>query len=225
VTSARQLVSAAAAVLLDFDGPVTVLLPPPANAEVADAARSPLLAAGLPLPAAIARTTDHLAVLRYAGTLDDDTFLPLVERVCVDAESLAAARSRPAPGGHEFIRYVHNSGRPLVIVTNNAREAVIAYLKRFELVAAVDGIAAREPHLPTLMKPHPASIRRGLAYAGTTPNRAILVGDSVTDVEAASAVAVPCIGLAKDTARADELRSAGAIAVVRSMTEIAQATF
>jgi len=218
MSAASDYVASAAAVLLDFDGPVTPLLPAPLNAQAAEAARRPLIAAGVSLPASVALTTDHLAVLRYAGTLDADALLAEVEEASISAEVDAAAVSRPAEGGHEFMRAIAATGRPLVLVTNNAPEAVVTYLARFGLADSVTGIAAREPHRPERMKPDPAPIVRALALAQVQPAYAVMVGDSVGDVEAANLAGVRCIGLAKDTTRAEELQHAGAVALVRSMT-------
>ena len=63
MTTARELLHDADALLLDFDGPVAALMPPPANARAADLARGPL--AGVAIPSPVAETTDHLAVLGY----------------------------------------------------------------------------------------------------------------------------------------------------------------
>ena len=93
---AVELFAAADAVLLDFDGPVTPLIPAPANLEVANAARAPLLARGVALGAHIGTTSDHLAVLRWAA-INLPEALPEVEASCDDAET-AAARDKERRG-------------------------------------------------------------------------------------------------------------------------------
>src|SRR5690606_38833421 len=78
-----------AAILLDFDGPITRLMPPPANAELAEAARKPLRQAGIELPGELAASTEHLAVLRFAATQSPELVLR-VDTVCTTGEVEAA---------------------------------------------------------------------------------------------------------------------------------------
>ncbi|MCH9767797.1 MAG: hypothetical protein K0U70_08365 [Actinomycetia bacterium] len=60
VTPVAEVLSSARALLLDCDGPITALMPPPFNAKAAEQAR--LALQEIPLPDEIATTTDHLAV-------------------------------------------------------------------------------------------------------------------------------------------------------------------
>jgi phosphoglycolate phosphatase-like HAD superfamily hydrolase len=49
---------------------------------------------------------------------------------------------------------------------------------------------------------------------------AVMVGGSVTDVEAAHAVGVRCIGLANRRCKTDPVREAGAEAIIEHMAEL-----
>lgn len=213
------LLGAARALLLDFDGPITSLLPPPANLAAADDARRPLVASGVVLPADIAATTDHLAVLRYAALLGP---VPLeqVEQACIGAETQAAAVSEPTSGGHGLITAVWATGRPVVIVSNNAPEAVRTYLVRFGLTSYVRGVIGRARHRPEQMKPDPRLVAEAARAAGADPARCVLVGDTVSDVQAAVALGMPCIGYAESPDSDVSLGLAGAAFVVRSMDEL-----
>jgi phosphoglycolate phosphatase len=117
ILTAAELVASAQAVLLDFDGPVTLLMPWPRNQEAADAARGPLVQAGLNLPEPVTTTTDHLAVLRYAAALGPD-LLAAVEDACISAETLAAMTSAPSAGVHSFLEECREADKPVVIVSN-----------------------------------------------------------------------------------------------------------
>lgn len=81
---ARGLVEGCSALLLDFDGPMTRLLPPPRGAELAEAVRRPLRGAGIELPPDVAGSRDHLAVLRYVAR-DVPTYLREAARERTDA--------------------------------------------------------------------------------------------------------------------------------------------
>lgn len=209
MTDATQLVEASAAVLLDFDGPVTPLMPAPANMEAADDARRALGAHGITLPAALATTSDHLALVRWAGVHAPSTIAD-VDDACTIAEINAARTCVPTPGAHALLAALHQVGTPVVIVSNNAAAAVSVYLDRHQLRAYVLDVIGRPFLRPDLMKPHPHTVERALAIVATPAHRAILVGDSVSDIEVARATGVRSIGYAKTQRRGDELRQAGA---------------
>jgi phosphoglycolate phosphatase len=82
----------------------------------------------------------------------------------------------------------------VVIVSNNAEAAIRAYLERWLLSSYVVAVIGRPVGRPDLMKPDAYTVDEALRLLGTEPNRAVFVGDSVSDVEVSRAVGVPCIG-------------------------------
>ncbi|GAB4087045.1 HAD family hydrolase [Myceligenerans cantabricum] len=219
MTDAAQLINEAAAVLLDFDGPVTPLMPAPANMHAADAARQALAAHGIELPTSVASTSDHLAVIRWAG-MHAPSVLADVENACTAAEIDSARTCIPTPGAHELLAALHAVGTPVVIVSNNAAEPIHVYLDHHGLTAYVRDIVGR-PHLrPDLMKPEPHTVRRALAIAEASARTAVLVGDSVSDIEVAKTTGVRSIGYAKTQQRGTELRETGADAVTDDMASL-----
>lgn len=214
-----KLVASARAVLLDFDGPITPLMPWPQNAQAAGAARQPLLHAGLDLPKLVGETTDHLVVLRYAASLGLDR-LAAVEQACIGAEVAAAEVSKPTAGAHEFLAACQRDEKPVVIVSNNSAEAVHRYLSRFQLHGSVRGVVGRQLHRPDLMKPHPSLVGAALDVLGQTASQCVMIGDSTTDIQAAQHFGMPTVGFAKRPTRAPELRSVGADAVTESMKSL-----
>ncbi|WP_369370768.1 HAD family hydrolase [Promicromonospora sp. Populi] len=219
MTDAAQLLNEAAAVLLDFDGPVTPLMPAPANMHAADAARQALTAHGAVLPGDIAVTSDHLAVIRWAGTHGPEA-LADVENACTAAEIDSARTCTPTPGAHELLAALHATGTPVVIVSNNAAEPIHAYLERHGLTAYVRDVVGRPYLRPDLMKPDPHTVHRALTIAEASARRAVLIGDSVSDIEVARAAGVRSIGYAKTQQRGAELREAGADAVTDNMASL-----
>lgn len=216
MTTAAELVRAAKAILLDFDGPVTALMPTPINAQAADAARAALN--GFDLPPEVAITSDHLTVLRWAATNAPER-LAAVEAACVTAEIAAAQFCEPTAGALDFLRWCQRQGKPIVIVSNNAAEAITTYLNRFNATSLIRGIVGREPGRPDLLKPHPSLVLAALDLAQVEPADAVLIGDSVTDVEVAQTTGVPAIGYAKTCTRGQELKGAGADALVEGISK------
>jgi HAD superfamily hydrolase (TIGR01509 family) len=216
VTSAHELITQAAAILLDFDGPVTPLMPAPTNLQVADAARQPLVIAGITLPSEIAQTSDHLAVLRYVWNHHRDQ-LHDVEAAALTEEINAAQRCLPTTGAHEFLATCLQHGTPVAIVTNNSASAVITYLRHHGIGETVQAVVGRDPLRPDLMKPHPHSLRVASAALGVSPADTVMVGDSLSDVAAARSVSAKVVGYGKNSRRAAELRKAGADVVIDTM--------
>jgi phosphoglycolate phosphatase len=220
VIDAAQLVNESAAILLDFDGPVTPLMPAPANLHAADAARQALASHGATPPDDIAATSDHLAVIRWAGTHAPDA-LADVENACTAAEIESARTCTPTPGAHELLAALHAAATPVVIVSNNAAEPIRVYLERHGLTAYVRDVVGRPYLRPDLMKPEQHTVLRALVIAGASARSAVLIGDSVSDIEVARAAGVGSIGFAKTAQRGTELREAGADAITDSMARLA----
>lgn len=219
MSDAAELFAVADAVLLDFDGPVTPLIPAPANLEVANAARVPLLMHDITLDNHIGATSDHLAVLRWAAD-NAPQVLADVEAVCDDAETAAAYSAEPTRGTHDLLARCHQRGKPVVIVSNNAEAAIRAYLERWTLTPYVVAVIGRPSGRPDLMKPNTHTVDEALRLLRIEAPHAVFIGDSVSDVEVSRAVGVPCIGYAKTAQRGLELRAAGADAVVAGMAEL-----
>jgi len=121
------------------------------------------------------------------------------------------------------MRACRDAGRPLIIVSNNAPEAIAAYLERHNLGDLVQSIAARPRGRPDLMKPDPYLIRQIFRRRADPPSRYAFVGDSVTDVQVSRLTGVQSVGYAKTPARGRDLRAAGATAVLDSMRGLAAA--
>lgn len=209
----------ASALLLDFDGPVTRLLPPPANKDAADAARLAFRGSGASLPAELDDVADHLAVLRAAQYAGPAT-LRAVADVCRSAEVAAALVSQPTAGVAGLLHSAASAGVRVVVVTNNAPEAALAFLDRHGLRDLVQAVVGRDPERPDLMKPDPALIDEATALLDVDPASAVLIGDSVTDVLAGHARGVRVIGYAKHARRGRELAEAGADKVTAELGAI-----
>lgn len=211
MTTAEELIENAGALLLDFDGPVTALMPPPLNAQAAERARAAL--GHVQLAPQIKETTDHLAVLRWAVG-HAPGHLPDVERACAEAESECAGISEPSPEIGGLLAVACKRQIPVGIVSNNSEQAVRAFLGRFEWARCIEPVVARTVETAGLMKPHPYLVDAAVRRLGTPASRCVFIGDAVSDVEAGLAAGVPVIGLAKTPVRGSALRAAGARALI-----------
>ncbi|WP_306512582.1 HAD family hydrolase [Janibacter hoylei] len=209
--SPQELLDEASAVLLDFDGPLTALMPSPLNAQAAERARAALR--NIDLPEDIAATTDHLAVLRFAVNHHPDRALT-VESACTDAEVQCARLSEPSPEASFLVEQAESREIPLAIVSNNSTSAVRVFLDRFGWTSKFAALSCRESNALDRLKPDPYLVKQALRLLAITPHRAVFVGDSLSDVDAGHAAKVAVIGLAKSPTRATQLEESGADAVI-----------
>ncbi len=86
------------------------------------------------------------------------------------------------------------------------------------------GIAARFVTLQTAdrhpSKPHPAMLHAAMAEAGAEPAATVMIGDTCFDIDMAVAAGVRPIGVDWGYHDADELRAAGAVAVVAHFDDL-----
>ena len=205
--TAATLLARADALLLDFDGPLAALMPPPVNARAADISRAALEEARL--PGDIAATTDHLAVLRYVLEHRPE-LVDQVEGACTDAEVEAAGHCSPSLQADVLFAYAHRRALPTAIVSNNSEQAVRVFLDRHHWTRHVDAYACRDSANAAEMKPSPFLLQAALRELGVAPGAALFIGDTVSDVQAARAAGVPIVALGKDSHREAELEHAGA---------------
>ena len=209
MTSPEALISRAKALLLDFDGPITTLMPPPRNRAAANRARQPL--EGLHLPVCIAETNDHLAVLRWTFR-HAPSRLASVELACTEVEVECARTSELGPEIGWLLDLARINSLPVGIASNNSEAAVRLFAERMDLGFEV--YACRTPESVRLMKPSPAYVLACADWLRVPARETVFVGDSVSDVEAGRAAGVAVIGLAKSPDRRAGLIEAGACAVI-----------
>jgi HAD superfamily hydrolase (TIGR01509 family) len=119
-------------------------------------------------------------------------------------------RLRPLPGAADLLRAVAKRGLA-VVLASSAKEAELKRLR--QVLDADDTIAAATSSSDAEQsKPAPDILQAALDQSDVDPRRAVFVGDSVWDVQAAARLDMPCIGLACGGTSAAELSEAGAIA-------------
>jgi phosphoglycolate phosphatase-like HAD superfamily hydrolase len=222
-TDAEALMRRVRTVLLDFDGPVCSIFAGYPAPAVAEELASKAAAAGHPVPADYLRNQDPLDVLRFAGTVGPE-LTALVERELTRAEVTAADTAEATPGAEGFLAACRSTGRTVAVVSNNSAAAVTCFLERAGWVDLVRLVEGRDPSDPALMKPHPHVLLRTLRDLVGPAESAVIVGDSVTDIEAGLAADVWTIGYANKPGKDEAMRDAGADVVLDSMAELAELT-
>ncbi|MEU7601486.1 HAD family hydrolase [Streptomyces sp. NPDC040724] len=213
------VLGASEAILFDFDGPVCdVFRGLPASGvanELADLLST--LAPALEIPA---RATDDPMEVHRLSQNGGSMALAAVEAALTAAEIRAVkVAGEPTEGAIQALQAAHNTGRHVAIVSNNSSECVRKYLAHHGVVGVVDEIVGRPPLRPDLMKPSPHPLLTAASAFGVAPGLTVLVGDSVTDVEAAHAAGARSIGYANKPPKQTAL--AGADAVVLRMQQLA----
>jgi HAD superfamily hydrolase (TIGR01509 family) len=203
----------ASAVLLDFDGPVCAVFAGISDYEVATRIRVALGAHGVQLPPAVEAENDPLEVMRFAAELRTD-ILEAADDAFRAGELAAVAYARATPFAVDFMKAVRTADKKLAIVSNNSAEAIHAYLEMSGGRGYVSAVEGRPYAAPQLMKPHRYIVDRALNALGAQPSEAVLIGDSVSDIQAARTVGVRSIGFANRKEKVPLLSAAGADAIV-----------
>ncbi|MFH9658220.1 HAD family hydrolase [Streptomyces sp. NPDC017248] len=221
--SLTRTLTAAQAVLFDFDGPLCDVfagLPAPQVAErLARLAaeqdpefRTKLL--GIP---------DPLEVLRLTYDIDRPLSGKIEEALIAAEMDAAQVSGDPTSGGVAALAAARKAGRPVAVVTNNSPECVLSFLDRHGLTHLVDAVVGRVRHRPDLMKPNPDAVIRAAKGLDVPPTACVLIGDSVTDIQAAHAAGGTAIGYANKPRKIEAFAEVRADAITEDMGAIAQA--
>ncbi|WP_037672148.1 SAV_2336 N-terminal domain-related protein [Streptomyces griseus] len=213
-------------VLLGFDGPVTRLY----SAQTAREAVLDLLAlvaehrspqdalAGRSLPRVHAAGremfTHPLDLLRAFAR---DRLGPLL-RERLDALELAAVPDAPTTHNSvPLVRALHDSGRPVHVVTDVCPQAVHRYLEPYNLPLA--GVHGRGEDLG-LLTPHPDCLLRALRSPGRPDPTGVVIGSTVAELTAAQQAGLSFVGLARNPTAEQRLREAGCEITVPSLAPV-----
>jgi HAD superfamily hydrolase (TIGR01509 family) len=166
---------------------------------------------------------DMAAVHRAIGMGSDkllDHLLPEDRDRSGDDDLRAAHRSlygvywtrlRAFDGAADLLRACASRGMTVVLASSASAPELAALRAALDaddaIAAATSASEARES------KPAPDLVSIALGRAGVAPERAVFVGDAVWDVSACREAGVPCVAVLTGGVGAEELRSAGAVAV------------
>jgi HAD superfamily hydrolase (TIGR01509 family) len=129
-----------------------------------------------------------------------------------------SSRLRAFDGARELIAALAARGVTVVLATS-APESELANLRRVLDVEDSIAVVTSSNDVETA-KPAPDVVEVALRESKVTAEEAIMIGDTVWDVEAAGRAGVACIGVQTGGVSVAELRDAGAVAVVTDVNQL-----
>ena len=216
----HELLRSVDAVLFDFDGPMCSVFSGYPAPRVAREMLDFLRTEGVELSVSIASEDDPMEVLRWTDAFHPRLTADIDDLLC-QAESLAVETAKPTSSADSAVSSARRRGQAVAVVSNNSPDAIMKYLAAHELDSFVQFVFGRAYAEPKLMKPNPDVVVRAINALGIRPELAVLVGDTVTDVEASLSAGVHSIGYATKEQRRIQLGAAGAEMVIDDMGKLA----
>jgi phosphoglycolate phosphatase len=130
----------------------------------------------------------------------------------------AAVESQPYPGVVEGLRQLDEDGWRLGVCTNKPEAAARSLLSALGLDSRFGAIGGGDSF--PVRKPDPRHLLATLAAAGGCRQSAVMAGDHVNDVAAASRAGLPCIFAAWGYGPPEMAQ--GAVAVAQNFTEVVE---
>ena len=209
------------AMLFDFDGTLAVL-----NLDFA-AMRRRLLTCTVAQGIApqelhgfdILEMLDHAtALLHQCHPEQAVRFVRDAQQLLRDMEVEAASSSGLLPGALDLLVALRQKNIGVGIVTRNCDAAVRVTFPHLD-----DYCQAFIPRdRTTQVKPHPAHLQAALDCLGTTPTRAIMVGDGAMDIQAGKALGMFSVGVLSGSSTTVKLLAQGADLVLASVADLVQ---
>ncbi len=131
-----------------------------------------------------------------------------------------ADRSRPYPGVVEGLEALARAGIPMGCVTNKAARFTEPLLERTGLMRFLGVVVSGDT--VANKKPHPEPMLHAAAKLGVAPAEALVVGDSLNDVQSARAAGCPVVVVPYGYREGLAIEALGADAVVASVEEAAK---
>lgn len=124
------------------------------------------------------------------------------------------------PGARDFVLWLAERGHEVILSSSAKEEEIAHYLELLDVGDAIAGHTASGDVEQT--KPEPDVVKAALEKLGgaAADGHAVMVGDSVYDVEAAGRAGLPTVAVLTGGFGEDELRAAGAAAVFAGLAEL-----
>jgi len=132
-----------------------------------------------------------------------------------------ADQSRLYPGAREALGALRDTGVACGMCTNKPQTIARDLLQALGIADAFGLIQGSEAGFPK--KPHAAGLSHVVSTLGATPETAVMVGDSVVDVETARAAGLSIVVLGSHGYSVTAVTELGADAVINHLHELVQA--
>ncbi|MCZ4510177.1 HAD family hydrolase [Streptomyces sp. ActVer] len=224
----RQLLHGVDAVFFDFDGPLCDLFGQKPTAHIAEEIKVMARLEWGALDRDVEDCHDSHGILHRLRDMLDGTPAQRCREPLDEANTIvtryeyeAVNSAVQAPDVEPLLDVLLDLRKRLVVVSNNAEDPVQQYLKRADLQSRFEAVCGRDPHEPRRMKPHPDAVRRALTAVGDMdPAKALLVGDQLTDLQAARAAGIRFLGYTQNKRRRRQMKRNGADGVVASHASV-----
>jgi HAD superfamily hydrolase (TIGR01509 family) len=129
------------------------------------------------------------------------------------------AEIRALPGARDLLSEVHRRGAQVVLATSASEEQLEAML---DALALPDGVVDHRTNKDDVeeSKPAPDIFVAAMRESGLEPERCLVVGDTVWDVEAATECGLRVVGVLTGGIGGGALERAGAIAVYQDVGDL-----
>ena len=167
---------------------------------------------GLSLPAAMARLAPEAPVAAHHALAEAYKSAHLSRRRAGEPQGSLY------PGALAAIDSLAAAGHLLGIATGKSRRGLLATLERLGIG---DHFVTLQTSDDAPSKPHPAMVEQAMAATGAAPETTVVVGDTSFDMAMARAAGAAAIGVSWGYHPPDELRDAGAHAVLDDFSGLA----
>lgn len=214
-----NLMDRATGVILDFDGPMCRLFPVGTAPEAEEIKRALRMDRGH-VPPAMTELRDSHAILQELRQ-DASPSAAAVADLVTRAERAAVLDREPTDRCAEVITLLAALGKRLAIASNNDAGAITEFLALHKMAPFfTDRVFGRDSRALDRMKPEPDSVLRAVTALGLSPSLCVMVGDKVSDLEAARAAGTSFLGCTHDETERDHMLKLGADAVVTSLSVV-----
>jgi phosphoglycolate phosphatase len=214
-----EIITATRHLFLDFDGPICSIFAGLKPATVAARLRDLATGHGTTPPQGITATSDPFEVFAWAATISP-ALAADVEAAMTELEVEAVPTAKPTPGLHALVTSCRESGRTVTVVSNNSARAVRAYLTDHALDGPIGVVIARTSPDPTLLKPCSHLLHQAITATHADPAACALVGDQVSDIDAARQAGIHSIGYANKPGKTASFADAHAGAIITSLAPL-----
>jgi len=167
-----------------------------------------------------ARNLVERAFAATGGCVADSSLDALTRRFLEIYESHGVRETTTYPGVRETLSTLQERDIPLGLCTNKPEQATLGVLNDLNLSAFFSAVVGGDT-LAGIRKPDPRPLLAVLETLGASPDRAIYIGDSLTDVQVARAAGLRVV-LREDGYTTEPAESLGADAVFGPFEELPQ---
>lgn len=133
-------------------------------------------------------------------------------------ETEAAEQTSLLPGAIETLKALRKMGYKIGLCTINGEKSTMHILERFKLSEYFDAVTSR--NRVTQVKPHPEHCEASLKSLDVKAAEAVVVGDSVSDMQGAKELKAIAVGLPTGVSSQEQLVNNGANYIITSIIDL-----